>query len=85
MVWQDLVITAALVLFTVSLIPQVYYGFSRKKGYITLKTSIPTFFGLCAITVVYLSLDLLFSALTSLFVALMWLLLVLQRMKYEKV
>ena len=82
MVWQDLVITIALILFSGSLIPQVYDGFKKRKGYITLKTSVSTFIGLCAIIVVYLSLGLVFSSIMTMFAAVMWLLLLIQRVMY---
>jgi hypothetical protein len=85
MVWQDIVITSALILFSVSLLPQVYYGFKKKKGYITLKTSVPTFIGLVTIMVAYLSLDLLLSTVMTGAAALMWLVLVVQRLIYKKV
>ena len=83
--WQDMVITIALTIFSVSLIPQVYYGFKKRKGYITLKTSVPTFLGLCVIIVAYSSLGLVFSSIMTMAAAAMWLLLLIQRMMYEKV
>ncbi|MBI2112096.1 hypothetical protein HYT52_00995 [Candidatus Woesearchaeota archaeon] len=85
MIWQDLVITIALVVFAVSLVPQVYYGFKRKKGYITLKTSIPTVIGLIAILFAYISLGLYLSTIIGILTTIMWILLLVQRIIYEKV
>jgi len=50
MIWQDLVISAANVIFAISLIPQVFYGFKKKLGLVTIATSLPSFLGLCAIS-----------------------------------
>ncbi|MBI2665366.1 hypothetical protein HYX12_01960 [Candidatus Woesearchaeota archaeon] len=82
MVWQDYLITVSIIGFAISLIPQAYYGFKEKKGFITLNTSIPTFIGLCAISFAYLSLSLFFSAIVSMLTALVWLVLVIQRIVY---
>ena len=85
MIWQDYVITGVVILFSISLLPQVIEGFKKKRGYITLKTSIPTFMGLVVISFAYGTLNLYFSAIMSGIVALMWLLLLIQRVTYEKV
>ncbi|MFH1276309.1 MAG: hypothetical protein ABIH82_04310 [Candidatus Woesearchaeota archaeon] len=85
MIWQDLVITCSIVLFAASLIPQVYLGFKKKKGYITLKTSIPTFVGLVTIMFAYLSLELYFSTIVGFITAFLWFLLLVQRLVYQKV
>ena len=82
MVWQDVVISGAMILFAVSLVPQVYEGFKKKKGYITLKTSIPTVIGLVAILFAYLSLGLYFSTIICFLTMVMWLLLLVQRIIY---
>jgi len=85
MIWQDLVITIATLLFAVSLVPQVYYGFKRQRGVITLKTSIPTVIGLVGVLFAYFSLQLYFSVFVCILTTVMWILLLVQRMIYEKV
>ena len=82
MLWQDLVIMVVVIVFTVSLIPQVHHGYKKKKGLITLATSVPTTIGLFVLSFVYSTLDLYLSAIISLFTAIIWLIMVIQRLKY---
>ena len=85
MIWQDIVLTIVMIVFSVSLVPQVYYGFRKKEGTITLITSGPTFVGLYVAAVVYATLSLTFSAIVSFFTATLWFILFLQRLIYKKV
>ncbi|PIN93513.1 hypothetical protein COU61_00840 [Candidatus Pacearchaeota archaeon CG10_big_fil_rev_8_21_14_0_10_35_13] len=84
MIWQDLVITITNLLFTYSLIPQVWEGFKIRKGLLTIQTSIITTIGLYAMSVVFLSLGLTFSFVISLINGTLWLILLLQRLSYGK-
>ena len=85
MIWQDIIITIANLLFTISLINQVVYGFRKKKGLITLTTSFLTTLGLYAITIAFLTLGLPMSALVSCVNGTLWLILLIQRIIYKKV
>jgi hypothetical protein len=58
MVWQDIVIAIANVLFGYSLIYQVFKGFKEKKGFLALQTSLLTSIRLYAVAFVYLTLKL---------------------------
>ena len=84
MVWQDIVIMAASLIFSISLVPLVYNGFKEKKGFITLATSGPTFVGLCAVAVSLFTLSLFFSSIVTAFTATLWLILFIQRIIYSK-
>ncbi|HAT03632.1 MAG TPA: hypothetical protein DCS29_02525 [Candidatus Magasanikbacteria bacterium] len=84
MIWQDIVITIASIIFSLALFPQVYYGFKNKKGAITHSTSVPTFLGLYVIAFVYFSLELYFSAGMSIITGTLWLIFCIQRIKYGK-
>ncbi len=84
MIWQDIVITAASVLFSLSLIPQVYSGFKERTGPIKFQTSIPTCIGLYAITIAMWTLSLTFSAIVTFITGALWFLLFLQRALYKK-
>ncbi len=84
MVWQDIMITAASIVFFVALLPQVYHGFKEKRGVVKLATSAPTFVGLYVIAGTYASLQLYFSAIISVIVGTLWLLLFIQGLKYGK-
>jgi len=85
MVWQDIVIAIASILFGYSLAYQVFRGFKEKKGFLTLQSSLITTIGLCAITIAYLSLKLYLSAIVAVFSGIMWFLLFIQRIIYKKV
>ena len=82
--WQDFVITIANLIFSVSLIPQVYLGFKTKTGPITLATSIPTSTGLYIISFAYYTLSLNYSAILSFVNGTFWFVLFLQRVIYKK-
>ncbi len=84
MIWQDGVITAANVLFSISIAIQVYYGFREKIGPIKFQTSIPTFIGLFAMSVAFWSLGLISSAAISFLSGLLWFMLFIQRVIYGK-
>lgn len=84
MLWQDLVITVACVVFSVSLLPQVYHGFKEKIGPITYGTSVPTFLGCYVMAFVYFTLALYFSAVTTFVTGTLWLILLIQRIIYKK-
>ncbi|MFH1789811.1 MAG: hypothetical protein ABH832_01965 [bacterium] len=82
MSWQDIVITLAILIFSLSLFPQVYYGFKEKKGFITYATSAPTFTGLYVICIAYYTLGLYFSTALCFITGTIWLVLFMQRLKY---
>ena len=82
--WQDIIITVGNLVFSISLIPQVYSGFKEKTGPIKYQTSVPTVIILYAFVLVFYSLQLYFSAIISGLTGTMWLLLFIQRIKYKK-
>ena len=82
-IWQDIVITFANILFSLSLIPQVYHGFRKKKSEIVLLASIPTFTGLYVLAFTFLTLDLIFSSAMSFITGTMWFILFIQRLRYN--
>jgi len=84
MVWQDIVITIANLLFTYALIPQVYLGFKRRKGFMTIQTSFITSIGLYAMAIAFLTLSLTFSFFISLINGTLWFILFMQRLIYGK-
>ena len=84
MIWQDIAITIINVIFTVSLIPQVYLGFKEKRGTISLLTSTPGFIGLYTLVYIFFTLDLYLTAVITIIVGTLWFLLFLQRLIYKK-
>jgi len=83
--WQDIIIAIANILFTYSLIHQVYHGFKNKKGFLTLTASGLTTIGLYAISVAYFTLSLYFSVVISFINGTLWLILFMQGWIYKNV
>ena len=84
MIWQDIVVTIANLLFAYSLVYQVYYGFKKKKGLLTLTTSLLTVIGLYAISIAFFTLALYFSAISTTINGTLWLILLIQRLVYKE-
>ena len=83
MIWQDIALTIANLIFSYALIPQVYHGFKHKKTTITKQTSTLTTIGLFTSSIAFLSLNLLFSGIVCAFNATMWALLLIQKLLYN--
>jgi hypothetical protein len=84
MVWQDIVISFANLLFVFSLINQVTTGFSKKRAFINSKTSVPTFIGLYAVSLCFFTMGLFISAIISFITGSLWLTIFLQYLFFEK-
>lgn len=83
MIWEDIVIAAVQVVLTLSLLPQAYISFKKRKGNITLGTSVPTTIGIYILSVCYFTLGLYLSCIVSIIMATLWLVLLLQRIIYS--
>ncbi len=83
MIWQDMIITIASLLFTFSLFGQAYHGFKRKRGFIILRTSGLTALGLYAIGISVFTLSLYYSAIITIINATLWLTLFVQGIIYQ--
>ena len=84
MVWQDIVIAIANILFGYSLAYQVYMGFKEKKGFIKLQASFLTTIGLYALAFAFFTLNLFVSTIVATFNGTMWLLLFIHGLIYKK-
>lgn len=84
MVWQDLLIALANILFSYSLINQVHHGYKYKRGFIHFRTAILTTIGLMLSSIAFFSLRLYTSAGIIFFNGLMWTILSIQRVIYKK-
>jgi len=84
MVWQDVIITIVIILFSYALVPQIYQGFKEKKGFINLQTSMITAIGMYSLAVIYLTLNLYFSSIISEITAILWTTLFFQKIIYKK-
>jgi len=83
MVWQDYIITIATILFGYALLPQVYHNFKIKKTTITVQTSTITFLGLYTLSIMFLTLNLYFSAAANLITGTLWAVLLMQKLIYR--
>jgi hypothetical protein len=83
MLWQDIVITIANILFSYALIPQVYHGFKTKQGVMTLQTAILTTIGLFACAIAFTTINLLFSGIISALNGTLWAILLIQKLIYK--
>jgi hypothetical protein len=83
MIWQDIIIMIANLMFTYALIPQVYHGFKNKKAAMIFQTALITTVGLFVTSFAFLTLSLFFSAAVSFINATLWLLLLIQKIRYN--
>jgi len=81
--WQDYIITLSVIAFSYALIPQIYQGFKKKKGFITIQTSLITSLGMYALTYVYFTLNLYFSTIMVFITGTLWLILFIQKIIYK--
>ena len=84
MVWQDIVITVTLIVFSYALLPQIYQGFKHKKGFVNLQTSAITALGTYVLGFVYFTLKLYFSAFMVFIIGTLWAILFFQKITYKK-
>jgi len=84
MVWPDIVLTLANLIFTYALIPQVYEGFKTKRGAIVLQTCILSSLGLFTSCIAFFSLGLNFSGIICNINAILWTTLTFQRLIFKE-
>ena len=85
MLWQDLVMMFANIIFSIALFPQIYHGFRLKRGLVSLLTSGPTSLGLYAIAISLYTLKLYASGTVTAITATLWLVIFIQRFVYKQV
>ncbi len=81
--WQDYIITLSVLAFSYALIPQIYQGFKKKKGYINLQTSAITAIGMYVLTFTYFTLELYFSTIMVFITGTLWGVLFIQKILYK--
>ncbi len=83
--WQDLVVSSANLVFIVSLTIQIMYGYKRKLALISKGTSIPTFIALYAMSLSFLTISLYLSSAMMFISGSLWVVLLVQSMIYKEV
>lgn len=84
MVWQDIVIFTANLLFTFSIFIQVAHGFKEKKAFLRKDTSLINSIGLSVMAVTFFTLELAFSMVIVGINSILWFTLFLQGVLYKK-
>lgn len=84
MIWQDIIISWAGVVFILGLSYQVVSNMKDKKSHISLLNSIPTFIWLYAMSYAFYTLELYFSSITTWVTWTLWFILCLQEIYYNK-
>jgi hypothetical protein len=80
---QDIVITIASIIISLSLIPQVILGFKTKTGPVSYWTSIPYALSLSAVGLSFASLELWLSTIVTSITVLLWAILAIQKYIYS--
>jgi hypothetical protein len=83
MIWQDLVITIAIIFSGYALLPQILFGFKHKKKTIEIQTALITTVAIFVITFAFFTLKLYSSAIIQLIVGILWTALLIQSLKYK--
>lgn len=82
-IWQDIVISIVNIVFSLALVPQVYYNFKNKVGSVVISASLPTFLGLYVLTFTFYTLNLYYSTIVSFMTGSFWLILFIQKLIYH--
>ncbi len=84
MVWQDIVLTIALIGLSYAVIPQIIKIHREKKSLISIQMSIITIICVMAITIVYINLGFIFSAIINIISIILWEIVLIQSIIYKK-
>ena len=85
MIWQDILIGIGTIILSYALVPQVIYGFKKKKKTVVLQASLATVIGLSMLTISYTSLKMTFALITNLLATFLWVLLLIQGILYKEI
>ncbi len=84
MMWQDVVVTIVSLVFAYAMIPQIIYGFKKKKGVITYQFSLLNMLSMVALIIAYYTLGLIFATIISFFILIGWTTLFIQKIVYKE-
>lgn len=82
--WQDYVISLAIILANYALIPQVIHGFKTKKKTITFQTGLIMSLAVYLVSTMFFTLGLFFSAIMNFIGGVLWTTLLIQSIVYRK-
>jgi len=82
--WQDYIISLAIILANYALVPQVIHGFKIKKKTITFQTGLIMSFAVYLVSIMFFTLELYFSAIMNFIGGILWTILFIQSIIYRK-
>ena len=85
MIWQDIIVSIASIIFVYAMMPQITYGFKTKKGLISIQFSLLNILAMFGLIIVYASFGLIFSTILNIIIAILWIILLVQRLRYGPV
>ncbi len=85
MIWQDLIVSIASIIFVYAMLPQIIYGFKTKKGLTSIQFSLLNIIAMVGLVIVYASFNLIFSTVLNVILMFLWFILLIQRLKYGPV
>jgi len=83
MMWQDLVVGIVSFVFAYAMLPQIIYGFKKKRGVITYQFSVLNMICMVALIIAYYSLGLVFATAISVIIMIGWTILFIQKLIYD--
>jgi hypothetical protein len=82
--WQDIALSIVSVLFNIALVPQILYGRKIKRKTIATSTAALTSIGAIFIAYIYFTLGLYLSVAIQFIGTILWIILLIQSIKYKK-
>ena len=81
-VHSDIILSVCSIIFSLSLFPTVYYNYKNHLCEIPFSTSLPTFFGMSMVTMVYIANNFHLATIVGSMTTLAWLTIAVQKYKY---
>ncbi len=85
MIWQDVIVSLASIIFAYAMIPQIIYGFKTKKGLISIQFALLNIIAMIGLIVVYANFNLTYSTVLNVIITILWAVLLIQRLAYGPV
>ena len=83
MAWQDITITLTVLALNYALIPQIIKSNKEKKSLISIQTATITTLGMGIISIIYLTLNLIFSCIINFTATILWATILIQSIIYK--
>jgi len=81
--YSDIILSVCSIIFSISLFPTIYHNYKNHLCEIPFSTSLPTFFGMSMVTMVYIANDFELATIIGSITTLAWLTIAIQKHKYS--